>query len=81
MAAVADKIWGMSKDKKPKRGRPPGRRPSTAVYVRLNPELADVFDRHVDSLRPKTTTTGVVSMLIEDWLRQQGLWPPQNTEG
>lgn len=50
-------------------GRPKGRKPTETIYVRITPSLAKRFNDLVDAMRPKTSVTGVVTMLIEDWVK------------
>jgi hypothetical protein len=69
---------GMS-SKKPNRkpGRPQGKRQTAPLYARVDPRLADAFNGHVDTLRPKTSASAVIEMLIEQFLSEAGKWPPQ----
>src|ERR1700722_19544459 len=65
--------------KKPKKkmGRPAtGRTPSTAVFARVSPELGKALDAYVESIRPRTTNTAVVSLALEEYLTRAGFWPP-----
>lgn len=61
------------KDKKPKR---PKRRPHISVTARLDRKLGDAFHEHVETLRPKPNIQSIIAMLIEDWLKEAGKWPP-----
>jgi hypothetical protein len=72
MAVVSCMLDGMTnKQDKAGPGRPKGRKPTEAIYVRVAPSLAKRFNDLVEAMRPKTSVTGVVTMLIEDWVKAQ----------
>ncbi len=48
------------------------RSPHRTMNVRLEPWLADAFDRWFATLRPKPTTKAAVVMIFEDFLREKG---------
>ncbi len=64
------------KPEQPRQGRPPGRKPTEVLTTRVPPLLAETFRKAVEAFRPRTTDNAVLAMLVEDWLRSQGLWPP-----
>lgn len=69
----------MAKSSKPSKkgpGRPAGRKPTTTIYARVEPSLGAALDAYLDSLRPRPTTTSVIVVAIEEYLKQQGFWPP-----
>ena len=78
MATATANMPNMAREKKnqPKdeTGKPK-RRPSVTLYARVEPELGRIFNEHVDTLRPKTSTQAMIEHLIEQYLRDQGLWP------
>jgi hypothetical protein len=59
----------------------PNRKPSHDLFVRLDKPLGEAFVDHVKGLRPRTSTTAVVEMLIEQYLSSRGLWPPSALPG
>jgi hypothetical protein len=77
-------ILGMAKERtnKPKKlGRPAtGRTPTTTVFARISPDLGKALEAYVESVRPRTTTTAVVSLAIEEHLARVGFWPPAGAE-
>lgn len=79
MAGAAGTMPHMPKEK-PKRGRPQGRRQTVSLYARVDPDLAQVWNDYVESLRPKTSSNSMIELLIEDYLRAKGLWPPPPAE-
>jgi len=66
---------------KRKPGRPTGRKQTASIFARISPQLAQVFNDQVEAIRPKTSASAVVEMLIERWLTEQGYWPPPGKEG
>jgi hypothetical protein len=63
--------------KKPgKPGRPKGRKPTYPLYARIKPSLGEAFDAYVESIQPRTSTTAVIEMILEQYLHAQGVWPP-----
>lgn len=73
-------LFPMAKGKKPTSGRPKGRKPTEVVTARIAPDLAQAFNEHVESLRPKTSVTAMLTFLIENYLESKGLWPPTSTD-
>lgn len=68
-AATLPGMGSRKEDKKP--GRPAGRKPTTPLSARIDPALAQDFVEHVESLRPKTSVSAVIEMLIEQYMRKQ----------
>lgn len=59
-----------------KRGRPSGRKETVPLYARVDPGLATVFKAYVDTIKPKTSDSAMIGLLIEQFLTDKGLWPP-----
>jgi hypothetical protein len=55
----------------------PNRSPSRVVFARISPALGEALDRYIDSLRPRPTMTSVLEVMVEDYLKSKGFWPPQ----
>jgi hypothetical protein len=47
-----------------KGGRPKGRKPARTVFARVDPALVEWFHKHVQSLQPRTSLSGVIEMLM-----------------
>lgn len=63
--------------KKPNDALPdPSGRQGKSMQMYIPPDLADAFDAYVESSRPRTTKTAIVVMLLEDFLKKTGHWPP-----
>lgn len=53
------------------------RKPTAALFARIDLTLQQVFVAEVEKVRPKTSAQAVVEMLIEAWLVERGVWPVQ----
>jgi hypothetical protein len=63
------------------RGRPStGRTPTTTIFARVPPPLAEALEAYLEGLRPKPTTTAVVIAALEDFLEAKGYWPLSERE-
>ena len=70
--------------KKPGRGagRPPNDPPkiSESISLRVSAEMNAVLQAHVDSIKPKTTSSAVLVLALEEYLVARGLWPPNKSD-
>lgn len=80
-------VMGKAKKDKPeatkveKKGQ--NRSPAVTIFARIDVGTGKDFLKYVDSIRPKTTATAVIEMLIEEHLQKlkaAGLWPPQQPD-
>jgi len=55
--------------------RKPANRTGVPFGGFLDPAIAAALDAYVDGVRPKTTKTSVIEMLLERFLTEQGLLP------
>lgn len=77
MATADVTITGVSKKKKPSdSGQPPSRSPAYTLFARVRPELGRAWEAYLSSLRPKPTAVSAVELMMEEFLQQQGFWPP-----
>ena len=53
----------------------PTNRTGKPVNVWIDPALHDALRAYLDSQRPRPTTTSVVEVALEDFLRTKGFWP------
>ncbi len=60
----------MAERKKPSKPKP--RRTGVSLGMYLSPEVASALERFVDESRPPTTKTGVVEMLLVQFLEEKG---------
>jgi hypothetical protein len=67
------------KDASGNRGRKPPQRTGKPLNVWIASELRDALDAYVEGIRPKTTQTAVVSLILEDYLAKHGFWPPASS--
>ncbi len=59
-----------------KRGQGVDRHLKPRLAFHLDQTLLDVLTGHVESSRPRPTTTAVIVTAIEEYLSRRGLWPP-----
>ncbi len=52
-------------------------RSGKSLQLYIPPDLADAFDAYIEASRPKTTKTGIIVMLLEDFLRKAGTLPAE----
>lgn len=77
MGSATATLPDMGSRKEPKKqGRPPGRKLTAPLYARADPALVHAFNEYVEKLRPKTSASAVIEMLVEQLLEKEGLWPP-----
>ena len=55
-------------------------RTGRAINVWLSHELYAALEAYKIAQRPGPTTTSVVEVALEDFLRGQGFWPPPDTQ-
>lgn len=69
----------MAQDKKP-RGRPKNETKKTySVFSRVSDALGTALDRYLGSQRPSPSVASVVEVALEDFLKEKGFWPPQES--
>jgi predicted HicB family RNase H-like nuclease len=62
----------MASEKKPKRGRPPGRKESMVVQARVSPELHAALEKLAQQNR--RTKNAELILALEKHLEEAGLW-------
>jgi len=50
------------------------------VNVWIDPALYEALRAYLGSQRPRPTTTSVVEVALEDFLRARGFWPPSSDD-
>lgn len=66
-------------NEQPRRGRPPAE-PTMPVSARLPATLVEALDRYIGDTRPEPTTKSVLVDALEQYLREKGYWPPEESE-
>ena len=74
MIAVMAK--GRKKDPNSKRSLGGSRQTKPKVTFHPPAPLLRIFDKHIETLRPETDRTKMLKMLMEEYLKSNGLWPP-----
>lgn len=69
---MAEALLTMPVMAKRKPGRPKGRKPTYALYVRIRPSLGAAFDELLK--RTRRTATAEVELMLEKFLADAGLW-------
>jgi hypothetical protein len=68
-------LSGMAKKKRPTPGQTQGRSPAYTLYARIDPDLGEAFEDLLGSIQPRTTTVGLVELILRDYLTRAGKWP------
>jgi hypothetical protein len=61
--------------KKPAQAKPNKKH---VIYATVPQALREALEAYIDKTRPHPDKSAVVEAAIEDFLRSQGFWPPQN---
>jgi hypothetical protein len=79
MLLASVNLVGMAKKSdKPGPGRPKGRKPFAAFSLRMEPARAESLRQYVKGLRPQTTVTAIINMLVEEFMQKHGIEPVSN---
>ena len=70
-------MTAMSKPKK----KPRPNRAGVPLGLYIRPELFEALGHYVERARPRTSKTGVIEMLLEQFLTAQGDLQPKPAEG
>ena len=76
-----DALDDMAKDKKSKPGRPkdPKNEGMVAVFVEVDPALKTALEELAG--RNRRTIKAQITLLFEEALEREGLWPPKGDDG
>jgi hypothetical protein len=78
MAGGTATIAGMARKKRPASGSSSGqgRSPAYTLFARIHPDLGQAWEQYLASLRPKPTAVSAIEVVLEEFLKAQGFWPP-----